>query len=383
MSGNGSLTPSKSTPILGDSAKYLGPTSFTSVFMEHSEHFEVDLALRSSNSIEKNRHEDGKASPPSPAGLSSSHILNLGAQVLRNILDERERIHSESETADAENEELRLNLHRSVKKPLVREFPLEPPGENDKVTIYDEARRRVYAAVFSIDKVLATFTGRPPLLSRLYSTTRLPLDISDEALMSGHRKEADDSLDRNGWSQDCRINSVIILRARTMFAIIRDEVLKLVEIGRSSVPDFVAERASDHFLGLHSDFEWLVMSYAVPASGVLCLELLRQASNPESYPLHLPRLEIIQSLGLLVGFLDWVRPMASARDFNVFIARIVGRVLDRILDAPGNLTGFISTPSLRLPLDSSLFGWEGEFPEHPHLELLIDWDGAVADSVGF
>lgn len=136
-----------------------------------------------------------------------------------------------------------LGLHREIS------------DESEKVTIYHEARRRVYAAVFNIDKVLSTFTGRPPLLSRLYSTTRLPLDISDEALMSGHHQEILNDLDENGWNQNGRMNSVTILRARTMFATIRDEILELVEVARSSTSDVVAERA--WYLSPDTFYTWI------------------------------------------------------------------------------------------------------------------------------
>lgn len=89
MSGNDSQTPSKPTPILGNSAEYLGPTSFTSVFMEHSEHFEVNHALRSSNPIRKSGHKDEKAPSSSPIEFTlDPHLLQLGVQVLRYIPDE-------------------------------------------------------------------------------------------------------------------------------------------------------------------------------------------------------------------------------------------------------------------------------------------------------
>lgn len=97
------------------------------------------------------------------------------------------------------------------------------------VSIASEMRRRIYAAVFNIDKVTATLMGRPPFLSRRYSSTPLPLDLSDESVLAGepHLSDAVSSLDAEGWNTEGQIYSTTILRARTMFAYIRDEILVL------------------------------------------------------------------------------------------------------------------------------------------------------------
>jgi hypothetical protein len=114
------------------------------------------------------------------------------------------------------------------------------------------------------------------------------------------------------------------------------------------------------------------MSYAVPPSGILCLELLR----PE-YIVHIPRSDIIQNLSLLVAYLDWIQPLASCGDTVSFIRRILGRCLDRILNVP-RVLGF------QQPIPDALFdrpfSEEGAVTDLPHLELLntfdwIDWDG--------
>lgn len=86
---NGSPSSSQRTPVLDHSAEYLGPTSFTSVFMEHSEHFEVDHALRQSEQNDWGKSNDKELDPPGTLGLSlDRQLLHLGVQVLRNIPDE-------------------------------------------------------------------------------------------------------------------------------------------------------------------------------------------------------------------------------------------------------------------------------------------------------
>lgn len=95
-------------------------------------------------------------------------------------------------------------------------------------TLQHEMKRRVFAAVFNIDKVISTFTGRPPMLSHACSSTCLPLDLSDEALLSSDLLAAATELDSHGWNKYGRIYSTTILRSRTMFAKIRHEILELV-----------------------------------------------------------------------------------------------------------------------------------------------------------
>jgi hypothetical protein len=80
------------------------------------------------------------------------------------------------------------------------------------------------------------------------------------------------------------------------------------------------------------------MQYGVPASGILCVELLKQDRNLRTSsctvnPIcSLPRSEIIQHLTLFVAFLDWVKPAAPNADLCMRVKEIVARVLDRVLD---------------------------------------------------
>lgn len=97
------------------------------------------------------------------------------------------------------------------------------------VSVSSEMRRRIYAAVFNIDKVISTFTGRPPMLNHRYSSTPLPLDLSDEQLLSDTTSlsKSIERLDANGWNTDGQIYSTTILRARTSFSVIRGGVLDI------------------------------------------------------------------------------------------------------------------------------------------------------------
>ncbi|GAA85923.1 fungal specific transcription factor [Aspergillus luchuensis IFO 4308] len=340
-----------------------------------------------------------------------------------------------------------LGLHRELET------------EAETVSLPHELKRRLYAAVFNIDKVISTFTGRPPLLSRAYSSTRLPLDLSDDALLSSDLPSATAQLDSRGWNKDNQIYSTTILRSRTSFARIRHEVLEVLESSVDNLADgsvnkainlkqrshdtyvqlpsviqfskselsntnvsgyvlyaqiltrleyllnlFLLERLlkrhnivtgqdlvevshemldltlifwrkKDRFVGLYADFEWLTMSYAIPASGILCLELLRQATHPQSCQIRLPRSPIIQNLSLLVVCLDWIETEASSKGIVRSIRRILSRSLDRILDP--------DPPGVEQPQSVAPF-LDDELPQYPHLQLLntfdwVDWDGGIGD----
>lgn len=96
-------------------------------------------------------------------------------------------------------------------------------------TAAKEVRRRLVSQVFVIDKVAASFSGRPPLLSRKYMQTPLPLDLCDEVLMSDPDTiaVAVEALDENGWNREGERYSTTIVRARTKLARVKDEVMEV------------------------------------------------------------------------------------------------------------------------------------------------------------
>lgn len=85
------------------------------------------------------------------------------------------------------------------------------------------------ARVYNIDKVVVSFTGRPPMLSRRYFSRPLPLDISDEDLMTGGDaiKRAVQALDENGFSSDGDVLGASLIRARAQLAYIKEELLEM------------------------------------------------------------------------------------------------------------------------------------------------------------
>ncbi|OTA55892.1 hypothetical protein K449DRAFT_387928 [Hypoxylon sp. EC38] len=94
----------------------------------------------------------------------------------------------------------------------------------------------------------------------------------------------------------------------------------------------------DRLAAFRNDCEWLVMAYAVPAGGILCLELLRPTLHirPHSDP-RITRSNIIQKLSLLVAYLNWVSPWGPNGDLCNDAKSVIQRVLDRALNAASSV----------------------------------------------
>ncbi len=95
----------------------------------------------------------------------------------------------------------------------------------------------------------------------------------------------------------------------------------------------------NRFPSMSRHLDWLVMSYAAPAGGVLCLELMEptpmdpmMAGDARPTDERLSRSSLIQNLSLLVGFLGWVAPRAPNGDMCRSVKGIIQRVLDVTLN---------------------------------------------------
>lgn len=96
-------------------------------------------------------------------------------------------------------------------------------------TFCSELRRKIFAHVFNIDKVVS-FQGRPPFLSRRFISTPLPLDIPDEVFFESPDavERAVAALDQHGWNRETADPSATTtIRARTLMAIMRDELMEI------------------------------------------------------------------------------------------------------------------------------------------------------------
>lgn len=94
----------------------------------------------------------------------------------------------------------------------------------------------------------------------------------------------------------------------------------------------------DQLSGFQSDFEWLVMSLAAPASGILCMWLLNPSQTHLDSSAMPRRSQIVQKLSLLVGFLDWVKPTAPNGGLCGKVKTTIQSVLEEAMDPSGGMS---------------------------------------------
>lgn len=116
---------------------------------------------------------------------------------------------------------------------------------SDQVPFWlNEMRRRGLANAYSIDKVLCTFVGRPPRISKRYCTVTLPLDLENHelALEGEELQRAINSIDENGWNTVTKDRRSAYQRSFIQCALLREEILEVC-LGPQQADD--TDRAHD------------------------------------------------------------------------------------------------------------------------------------------
>lgn len=92
-----------------------------------------------------------------------------------------------------------------------------------------EIRRRCLGLCYSIDKLLSTFVGRPPRISRRYCSIQIPLDLdSDEYGLDGEElAKALAKLGPEGWNKDGKMRSSLWIRFFVLISLVREDILEL------------------------------------------------------------------------------------------------------------------------------------------------------------
>lgn len=86
----------------------------------------------------------------------------------------------------------------------------------------------MFQEVFSHDKALSMFLGRPPRLSHRYCVVQLPLDLSDdEMLLEGPELETALSRLQDGWNTSGLFHRVTWRRVRAGRARVREDMLEI------------------------------------------------------------------------------------------------------------------------------------------------------------
>jgi hypothetical protein len=105
----------------------------------------------------------------------------------------------------------------------------------------------------------------------------------------------------------------------------------------------------------------------MPSTGILCTTLLKQAQNPHAIPAteKLPTAEVVQSLSLMIGFLEWIKPSAGNYKLCRRMSTVVRRVLDTVFDP--------SPPTQESETNANLV-WQGDDMWNGIMDDVNDWD---------
>ena len=92
-----------------------------------------------------------------------------------------------------------------------------------------EIRKRCFATVYAVDKLMATFVGRPPRISRRYCSIQVPLDIevADLALSDEDLNLKLSQLDADGWYHDGTMRRSAYMRTFLVTSRIREDILEI------------------------------------------------------------------------------------------------------------------------------------------------------------
>ncbi|KUJ12384.1 uncharacterized protein LY89DRAFT_738173 [Mollisia scopiformis] len=295
-----------------------------------------------------------------------------------------------------------LGLHR-----------LSPGGP---ITFLSEIKKRIFNRTFYFSMSNSLLTGRPPHLSHRFCHIELALDVSDEVLMKGEQElqTAIAALDSNGWNREGNID--LMARIEQTYDSFPDYLkFKLADVSNPEIPDrklwtrltlrlmmlehrLLIERLAfkqnildgqsmvdcaremldlsvliwvqrDRFIEHHHNYDWMLMCRGIPASGVLCVELLKQTKQPQgTRMLHIPRSEVVQNLSLLIGFLEWVKPSAGNYQLCARIKHIIKKILDQILN-PNQPS---SAPPASQQLATEWNGFDDSMPYDPMVDVGFD-----------
>jgi hypothetical protein len=146
-----------------------------------------------------------------------------------------------------------------------------------------EFRKRLFICAYENDKYSATYSGRPPKLTRQYCLLQIPLDLTDAQIMS-ESLDLDsmvNALDEHGWNQKGTIQRSTFARLSATNALITEDILEVAlgnlpqsEIIRRAaeieartvkaweeLPDFLILDSEDSFSSTRSPLELLFLAF--------------------------------------------------------------------------------------------------------------------------
>ncbi|PYH98155.1 hypothetical protein BO71DRAFT_462728 [Aspergillus ellipticus CBS 707.79] len=303
-----------------------------------------------------------------------------------------------------------------------------PPSRADQYPGFmSQWRRRCFAVISSMDKIVATVFGRPPFLSRHYCSLEPPLDVHDDNndhsfstafdiyirlrfLLSTVREEVlelhlgtervDLPLRTGQESHNLRtiwnscpphleynasmwtshlpcdvwpLFSLYLEHQYSLFLIHRlsayqrppDQSSDLISVARDILSTvIVLNNERENLRAIRSDFGGVLLPFGLPCAEVLLTEVLRQTSTPAARVPRTPRAETVRDLTIFVSCLSWATSRGSGHfEFGQTVQANLTRRLDQLLDQSGNDHGGAAVGDDSELLELGL-----------GLDSFIDWD---------
>lgn len=99
-------------------------------------------------------------------------------------------------------------------------------------------RRIIFASAFFLDKAVATFSGKPPLINWRFCDMTPPQDLNTEDMLSTESHIAQPRCNEHGWNLHGRLNDCSFVRLRFMISALRAEILEVcLEVKNFNVED--------------------------------------------------------------------------------------------------------------------------------------------------
>ncbi|KAL4996596.1 hypothetical protein BDV10DRAFT_195781 [Aspergillus recurvatus] len=207
----------------------------------------------------------------------------------------------------------------------------------DIPTFLREIRRRLYAGLYHNDKNIATFFGRPPRISWRHSDCKVPLDISEEALLGDEQglERAMAELDSEGWNANATYRRASWYRLRFLVSSFREEIL---ELSLRPLDHEAAERLRllvQHDPSAEKALLDIVL-YGFSSASTLIKALQTQARTGNPIPYTGSRAELIRNLSVFISHIEaMARPLTSNINHALFerASKMFTNILDEVLES--------------------------------------------------
>ncbi|KAL4977300.1 hypothetical protein BDW66DRAFT_165809 [Aspergillus desertorum] len=204
-------------------------------------------------------------------------------------------------------------------------------------TFLREVRRRLYAGLYHNDKNIATFFGRPPRVSLRHADCKLPLDVSEEALLGdeGGLERAMAELDSEGWNVNATFCRASWHRIRYLVSSFREEIL---ELSLRPLDHEAAERLRllvQHDPSAERALLNIVL-YGFSSASTLIRALQTQARTGDPIPYSGSRAELIRNLSVFISHIEaMARPLTSNINHALFerASKMFTNILDEVLES--------------------------------------------------